>query len=212
MRPTTAARVADRRDVTLPRPPRAAGFTLIETLVALAVLGTVMSVVYGMVSDQLRRIGRGDEQVTLALFAQNLLARTDLDLGRPGAPNEGSTADGLRWTVERIPVPLPPAPSTDAGLGGTAAGTDPGPDDGSPDTGGAGGADGGSASLLPQPTPDTVAAGGDQTAPGGPTTNAAASGTSAQRIEPQLFEVRVTAENARGEHFTLSTLRVEAKP
>ena len=179
------------------------GFTLIETLVALAVLGTVMSVVYGMVSDQLRRIGRGDERVTLALFAENLLARTDLDLGRPGAPVTGSTADGLRWTIERIPVPLPPLPPLDAG----AADATDGP---AADAGGTGSDAGSATSLLPQPTPAST--GGNADVGPGAAPGTAQGGANAPRKEPQLVEVRVTAANARGEEVALSTLRVEARP
>ena len=49
---------------------RTAGFTLLETLVALAVLGTVLSAVFGVYSSSLRGLSRSDES-TFAILRQN---------------------------------------------------------------------------------------------------------------------------------------------
>jgi general secretion pathway protein I len=94
----------------MPRPDHAAGFTLIEVLVALAVLAAVLSSALGVFSTGLRGLSRSDERLTLALFAESLLTRSGLDLAR-GADGEasGSTADGLSWRVRRVPFQLPKA-------------------------------------------------------------------------------------------------------
>ena len=95
-----------------PRPPGEgdAGFTLIEVLVALAVLAAVLSSALGVFSTGLRGLSRSDERLTLALFAESLLTRSALDLAR-GADAEasGSTAEGLSWQVRRVPFQLPKA-------------------------------------------------------------------------------------------------------
>ena len=58
----------------------AAGFTLLETLVALAILGIVLTAVYGVFGSGLRTAQRDEDRLLLALVARNLLARSALDL------------------------------------------------------------------------------------------------------------------------------------
>ena len=54
------------------------GFTLIETLVALAILGIVLTTVFGIFGGGLRAAHRDEDRLLLALVAQNLLARSRL--------------------------------------------------------------------------------------------------------------------------------------
>jgi prepilin-type N-terminal cleavage/methylation domain-containing protein len=77
------------------------GFTLLEALVALAVLGMVMSGAFGVFSSGLRGLSRGDERLTVALFAESLLNRADLDLTLGAGEASGRTADGMSWRVTR---------------------------------------------------------------------------------------------------------------
>ena len=195
------------------------GFTLVEVLVALAILGTILATVYSMVSGQLRRIAAGDEQVTLALFAENLLARTAVDLG--GGDFEGSTSDGLRWRISREPVPLPPPPArpqargseANAGdlLGGgqasgqTSGMTMPRAEQGSD---GLGSSEGNRAG--------TGANGIDRRgtdAPDGETRSGGEAGGLDTRTKPPLlWLVRVEVQNARGQAFNASTMRLETAP
>lgn len=81
----------------------AKGFTLLEVLVALAVLGSVLATVFGVFSTGLRSISEGDERLTLALIAESLLNRADLDLTRSEMEVTGVMPDGVRWRVSKRP-------------------------------------------------------------------------------------------------------------
>ncbi len=82
---------------------RAKGFTLLEVLVALAVLGSVLTTVFGVFSSGLRSLSQSDDRLTLALIAESLLNRADLDLTRAESEVSGSMPDGVRWRVTRRP-------------------------------------------------------------------------------------------------------------
>jgi prepilin-type N-terminal cleavage/methylation domain-containing protein len=77
------------------------GFTLLEVLVALAVLGSVLATVFGVFSSGLRSMSQGDDRLTLALIAESLLNRADLDLLRSQTEVTGSMAVGVSWRVTR---------------------------------------------------------------------------------------------------------------
>ncbi len=84
-----------------------AGFTLLETLVALAILGVVMSTVYGLIGSGLRSAHRDEDRLLLGLVAQNLLARSQLDLDPAGGTLSGDIGGGLRWRIESQPYQVP---------------------------------------------------------------------------------------------------------
>jgi prepilin-type N-terminal cleavage/methylation domain-containing protein len=84
---------------------RAGGFTLLETLVALAVLGTVLSAIFGVYSSSLRGLSRSDDRLTLALFAESLLERSLLGSATGLDGQSGELPDGLSWQVTREPFP-----------------------------------------------------------------------------------------------------------
>jgi type II secretion system protein I len=86
----------------------AAGFTLLETLVALALLGIVLTTVFGVIGSGLRAAHRDEDRLLLALVAQNLLVRSRLDLTPAGdGPLSGDIGGGLRWRIESQPYELP---------------------------------------------------------------------------------------------------------
>ncbi len=92
-----------------PTPPhvRQAGFTLLETLVALALLGIVMSTVFGVIGSGLRSAHRDEDRLLLGLVAQNLLERSRLDLSPLGGTRSGDIGGGLRWQIDSEPYELP---------------------------------------------------------------------------------------------------------
>jgi type II secretion system protein I len=94
-----------RREAT--RPGSAAGFTLLETLVALAILGVVLVTVYGIFGSGLRGASRDEDRLLLALVAQNLLVRSRLDLDARQGPIRGDIQGGLRWEITSEPYKLP---------------------------------------------------------------------------------------------------------
>lgn len=85
----------------------AAGFTLLETLVALAILGVIMTTVYAVIGSGLRTAHRDEDRLLLGLVAQNLLARSRLDLNPRDGPITGDIDGGLRWRIEAEPYPVP---------------------------------------------------------------------------------------------------------
>lgn len=92
-----------RRSVAAP----AAGFTLIETLIALAILGIVLSTVFAVFGSGLRSAQRDEDRLLLALVAQNLLNRSGLDLYPGQGSLSGDIGGGLRWRIEGEPFELP---------------------------------------------------------------------------------------------------------
>ena len=115
------------------------GFTLLETLVALAILGVVMSGVYAVIGSALRVAHRDEDRLLLGLVAQNLLARSHFDLNPREGALSGDIGGGLRWRIESEPYEVPegllpePAPAfedtslspsgEDEGDGATLGGT-----------------------------------------------------------------------------------------
>ena len=206
-----------------PRPPGEgdAGFTLIEVLVALAVLAAVLSGALGVFSTGLRGLSRSDERLTLALFAESLLTRSGLDLAR-GADAEasGSTAEGLSWRVRRVPFQLPKAEIDAAVEEAPVQPTDRE-------------RDAATSSRFGRDDPASAGEGEDrqqaegETAPEAGTTDERPGGASGfgerrsstaegrdaagapARPSLRLSQVQVVVQNARGESFTLTTLHVE---
>ena len=79
------------------------GFTLIEVVVALALLATVMTAVFAVHGGGLRNLARAEEGERAAIIADGLLAQ--LGTATPVQPNghlEGRAGDYL-WTIEQTP-------------------------------------------------------------------------------------------------------------
>ena len=95
-------------------PRRDAGFTLVEVLVALAVVGLILGAVYRIFGTGVLAVGRAADQLELALAAQALLERTRADLDPRGAGVEGRIGADLRFRLAAQALPPPPAPSPPA--------------------------------------------------------------------------------------------------
>ena len=74
------------------------GFTLIEVLIALAILGVSLAVVLTTVSDSLSRTRRGEQELAAAALAQTLLDRAGKDLVTKGTDATGDQ-DGFTWKL-----------------------------------------------------------------------------------------------------------------
>lgn len=83
------------------------GFTLLETLVALAILGVIMTTVYAVIGSGLRTAHRDEDRLLLGLVAQNLLTRSQLDLDPSQGAITGDIQGGLRWRIESEPYAVP---------------------------------------------------------------------------------------------------------
>ena len=74
---------------------------------ALAILGIVLTTVFGVIGSGLRAAHRDEDRLLLGLVAQNLLARSRLDLTTADGPRSGDIGGGLRWRIESEPYVLP---------------------------------------------------------------------------------------------------------
>lgn len=89
------------------RAPRAQGFTLVETLVAMTLLALLFGALLPVFQNGLAVLGRGDDQVRAVQLAQSLLARdaaslpadTDVPVPARSSGEEGRYA----WSVVREP-------------------------------------------------------------------------------------------------------------
>ncbi|MEX2616565.1 MAG: hypothetical protein WD767_10750 [Alphaproteobacteria bacterium] len=106
-------RISRRRQPA--RPPRRGtegGFTVIEALVAFAILAGVLGAAYGIYADGLRRTARVAGIAEATAEAENLLARLGVEL--PLEDAAGRTASGGRWRIAVAPFdPDRPLPQTD---------------------------------------------------------------------------------------------------
>lgn len=76
------------------------GFTILEVLVALAILAVAMTAILGAVSTHLAAAARAQALVRATMAAQSLLAGAGLDEKlRPGR-HSGMLPDGSDWSLE----------------------------------------------------------------------------------------------------------------
>lgn len=86
------------------RGSRAAGFTLIEVLVALAILGLALAAIYETFAHGLRNDSVGRRYIAATVLAEGRLAALGTERGiRPGRWG-GETPDGYRWAVAVRPT------------------------------------------------------------------------------------------------------------
>ncbi|HET6468997.1 MAG TPA: type II secretion system protein [Geminicoccaceae bacterium] len=93
----------------IPEPGPAAGFTLLEGLVALGVLALVLTAVLQLFGSGARAVDRRHVELRLALVAESLLERARLDLDPAAGELTGSYPDGLTWRIGREPYVEPNA-------------------------------------------------------------------------------------------------------
>ncbi|HEX5784266.1 MAG TPA: prepilin-type N-terminal cleavage/methylation domain-containing protein [Burkholderiaceae bacterium] len=83
------------------------GFSLLETLVALAILALSLGTIYQSQINGVRSVSKSLSYQQAMLHAQSLMAE-HVGAFALQLPSEGETPDGFRWRVERGLVELPP--------------------------------------------------------------------------------------------------------
>jgi general secretion pathway protein I len=74
-----------------------AGFTLVEVIVALAILSIGLSVLLGLISGSLRRTAETERMAEAGSLAQSLLAEVGTDLPIKLEERDGQFPNGYRW-------------------------------------------------------------------------------------------------------------------
>lgn len=81
--------------------PRQAGFTLIEVIVAMAIIATVMTALFRMQSGTINLAGADDFQATARYLAAKALAQIELSINDPDLQGEFDEAfKGYSWQCE----------------------------------------------------------------------------------------------------------------
>jgi general secretion pathway protein I len=80
-----------------------AGFTLVEIIVALAILALSLNVILPVISDALWRTGEAEAQAEAASLARSLLAQAGSAVPLHDGTAAGQFENGFRWQLEVTP-------------------------------------------------------------------------------------------------------------
>jgi general secretion pathway protein I len=92
---------------------RVRGFTLVEVLVALAILALTFTLAYRAMSEGLGRLADDSQSERAVLLARSQLARVGHDIALADGDTEGRAAGGFFWRVD-----ISPYGSAEGGLTG----------------------------------------------------------------------------------------------
>jgi general secretion pathway protein I len=80
-----------------------AGFTLVEVIVALAMLSAGLALVLSMISNGLGWTASAQQMAEAGSLAQSLMARVGTELAIQPGEHAGELADGYRWRLTLAP-------------------------------------------------------------------------------------------------------------
>jgi general secretion pathway protein I len=75
------------------------GFTLLEVLVALAILGVSIGLLFRIFSENLHRTSEFESETTATSLAQSILARVETESLQADGERHGEFRDGLLWRI-----------------------------------------------------------------------------------------------------------------
>lgn len=105
------------------RPGRQRGYTLIEVIVAFALLALGLTLLLGTLSGATRQVRQAADSGRAALHAQSLLDELDMDAPLQAQQREGEFEDGTyRWRLDVRPWREPASESNTAVAPATAQG------------------------------------------------------------------------------------------
>jgi len=82
---------------------REAGFTLVEVIVALAILSAGLSLLLGLISNSLRQTASAQRMAGAGSLAQSLMAEVGTDLAIRAEVRDGQYPNGYRWHLKMQP-------------------------------------------------------------------------------------------------------------
>jgi general secretion pathway protein I len=82
---------------------REAGFTLVEVIVALAMLSAGLSLLLGLISNSLRQTASAQRMAGAGSLAQSLMAELGTDLAIKAEVRDGQYPNGYRWRLKMQP-------------------------------------------------------------------------------------------------------------
>ncbi|HEY5998182.1 MAG TPA: type II secretion system protein [bacterium] len=110
--PSRSRRSSSARIGSSPHDPaqrgRAAGFTLLEVLVALAILGIGLGVIFPGIAMTLRLRREAADSARLSIVAEQVLGDLATRKKAPESPEEGDVG-GCHWLLEPVGAPAPAA-------------------------------------------------------------------------------------------------------
>lgn len=94
---------------------RARGFSLLEMVVAIAILGLALGALYQAASGATRNV-RSDEKYAFGVELARSLLAAHSRVPAEGVSQRGETAGGFAWRVDSRPIDLERTPLAEAGL------------------------------------------------------------------------------------------------
>ncbi len=88
-----------------PERSREAGFTLLEVIIALAILGVAFALAIQLLGNGMRAARTSQEYTQAALLSRQKMAEIALASSQEGSVESGDFGGGFRWTSEVQPVP-----------------------------------------------------------------------------------------------------------
>jgi general secretion pathway protein I len=76
------------------------GFTLVEVVVAIAILALMAGVIFRVNSDSIRNIHRADALADASALAQSLIAKVGPEIPLREGETRGQSSAGLQWRVQ----------------------------------------------------------------------------------------------------------------
>jgi general secretion pathway protein I len=95
-----AQHVFSTRDRSRKRARGDDGFTLVEVIVAIAILSVGLSVTLGMTSGSVRQLGKAKKVAEAGALAQSLLARVGTELHVKEGESNGQFPNGYAWRLK----------------------------------------------------------------------------------------------------------------
>jgi general secretion pathway protein I len=81
-----------------------AGFTLLEILVAFAILGLAAGAILSMFGSNIARIARSENQRLAVMAARSVMARAGGDIALEPGTRKGEMPGGIRWSMSVKPA------------------------------------------------------------------------------------------------------------